>query len=77
MKVFTVQYNPCNWESGFETLSLHTNKTNAYKALLRFKTELFISRRENRILYGASARGEKYLQGWELFRVQELLVLGT
>lgn len=73
MTVYGYCYNPCTYESGEITISLHRTKAGAWRALRRDVWEKAVDGRNFDLQYGGEA--DHYREpGWVTHRVREFTV---
>jgi len=66
MKVYAAQWN-YSCESGWDTLSLHTAKTGAWRALRNYRYNLWVERRNEQIERGEGKFGRQMTREHGLF----------
>ena len=71
-KIYAVQYSDCVHERGFDTISIHSKKSDAYKSISLIKNNNFNEKREDRRLFGDPYKGEKYSFEWQQYRILEM-----
>jgi len=70
MIVYAFEYCECKYESGFETVSLHFEKADAWREMRRRKVADFLEWHEDRIRHLRGWPGDKF-PDWTLYRIRE------
>ena len=72
MKIYTFEFNPCIFESCFETISLHFEKKDAYKAM-REKKLADYQEWLDQLTICKKRRGQK-IPDWIFYRIVKRIV---